>query len=135
MLRHRAATYGDLLTRMRGDLPDGVRISVHLALDPLHSGSQIVLPLERARTLVDAVVVTHYGQSPAAIAESWRGISADGLSARLAIWPKVPEFSSDEDIAAVTDVVNEAKLDGMRIYHLGLLPWQTTQRVFAALGY
>ena len=134
MLRHRVATYGNLLTRMRGVLPDGVRLSVHLALDPLHSGSQIAMPLEAARSLVDEVVVTHYGQSPAAMVECWKGLSAAGLRTRLAIWPKAPEFSSDADLAAVANLVDEAGLDGVRIYHLGLLPWKTTERVFAALG-
>ena len=87
-----------------------------------------------ARTLVDEIVVTQYGQSPAAIAASWKGVSAAGLSARLAIWPKAPEFSSDQDLLTVMKLVDEAGLDGVRIYHLGLLPWQTTERVFGTLG-
>ena len=56
-----------------------------------------------------------------------------GARTRVAIWPKAPEYTSDKDLVAVLNLVESWHLDGVRIYHLGLLPWRTTERVFRVL--
>ena len=56
-----------------------------------------------------------------------------GRRTRIAIWPKSPEYNEDKDIVAALNLVEDRNLDGLRIYHLGLLPWRTVERVMKVL--
>ena len=133
MIRHRAQTYVGLLARLRSVMPSSVRLSVHLNMDPLFSGSQIGQPFNSIVSMVDEIVVTHYGESTQKMSEKWEGQKGIGARTRVAIWPKAPEFTEDKDLVAVLNLVESWHLDGVRIYHLGLLPWRTTERVFRVL--
>ncbi len=134
MIRHRTQTYVGLLSRLRTVIPETVRLSVHLHMDPLFSGSQIGQPFNSVVSMVDEIVVTHYGDPIGKMSEQWRGQKGTGARTRVAIWPKAPEYTEDKDLVAVLNLVEENHLDGVRIYHLGLLPWRTTQRVFRVLS-
>ena len=133
MIRHRTQVYVGYLTKLKARIPSGVRLSVHLNMDPLFSGSQIGQPFNAVASMVDEIVVTHYGESPQRMAEKWRGQKGIGARTRVSIWPKAPEYTEDKDLIAVLNLVEEWHLDGVRIYHLGLLPWKTTERVFGVL--
>ena len=133
MIRHRTQTYVGFLAKLRSEIPSSVRLSVHLNMNPLFSGSQIGQPFNSIVSLVDEIIVTHYGESTKAMAEKWRGQKGIGAKTRVAIWPKAPEYTEDKDLVAVLNLVEEWHLDGVRIYHLGLLPWRTTERVFQVL--
>lgn len=133
MIRHRTQIYVGLLSRLRGVIPSEVRLSVHLNMDPLFSGSQIGHPFNAIVSMVDEIIVTHYGESTKKMSEKWRGQKGIGARTRVAIWPKAPEYTEDKDLVAVLNLAEEWHLDGVRIYHLGLLPWRTTQRVFKVL--
>ena len=133
MHRHRTAVYAGMLTKLRSRMRDGVRLAIHLNMDPLFSGSQLGQPFHSVVSMVDEIVVTHYGESPVRMAEMWRGQKGVGAKTRVAIWPKAPEFTEDKDLVAVLNLVEEWQLDGVRIYHLGLLPWRTVERVMGAL--
>ncbi len=128
MLRHRTIVYAGFLTRLRSRIREGVRLSVHLNMDPLFSGSQIGQPFQSVASMVDEIVVTHYGETPLKMAEKWRGQKDIGRRTRVAVWPKAPEYTSDKDLIAVMNLVEERNLDGVRLYHLGLLPWRTVER-------
>lgn len=128
MIRHRTMVYVGFLTKLRSRMREGVRLSVHLNMDPLFSGSQIGLPFHSVASMVDEIVVTHYGETPLKMAEKWRGQKDTGKRTRVAVWPKAPEFTSDKDLVAVMNLVEERGLDGIRLYHLGLLPWRTVER-------
>ena len=132
--RHRAQVYEEFLGEVRQALPPGVRLSLHLHPDALFTGSQLGQPFSAVEDWVDEVIVTHYGQDPEQIAEMWQGQQTGRIRTRIAIWPKAPQFTSDEDLDAVMRVVSEHYLDGIRIYHLGLLPWQTIKRVFGRVA-
>ena len=128
MIRHRTMVYVGFLTKLRSRMREGVRLSVHLNMDPLFSGSQIGQPFHSVASMVDEIVVTHYGESPLKMAEKWRGQKSIGKRTRVAVWPKAPEYTSDKDLVAVMNLVEEHHLDGARLYHLGLLPWRTVER-------
>ncbi|MCA8958308.1 MAG: hypothetical protein KDC87_19680 [Planctomycetes bacterium] len=134
MLRHRTLVYTGLLASLRAQLPAGVRLSVHLNMDPLFSGSQLGLPFDAVTGHVDEIVVTHYGETPTRMAEMWRGQQGRGARTRVAIWPKAPEFTTDRDLIAVLNLVEEWHLDGVRVYHPALLPWRTVERVLRVLS-
>ena len=129
MQRHRTLVYQGFLQKVREQLPPGVRLVVHVHMDPLSTGSQLGLPLSTVAGWVDEVVVTHYGQGPKQIAEMWQGQAEASVKTRIAIWPKAPQFTRDEDLDAVQQLVSDHGLAGLRIYHLGLLPWRTVERV------
>jgi hypothetical protein len=133
MIRHRTMVYVGFLTKLRAKLREGVRLSVHLNMDPLFSGSQIGQPFHSVASMVDEIIVTHYGEPPMRMVDKWAGQKNVGRHTRIAIWPKSPEYNEDKDIVAAMNLVEERKLDGLRIYHLGLLPWRTVERVMKVL--
>jgi hypothetical protein len=129
MIRHRTMVYVGFLTKLRARMREGVRLSVHLNMDPLFSGSQIGQPFQSVASMVDEIIVTHYGEPPKRMIEKWAGQVDVGSRTRIAIWPKSPEYTEDKDLIAAMNLVDQLKLDGLRIYHLGLLPWRTVERV------
>jgi hypothetical protein len=134
VLRHRERTCTALLARLRGVVPTGVRLSAHLSLDPLSSGSPVALPVDLAHGHLDGIVVTHYGETVAGITRAWQAAGVQAPGTQIAIWPKSPEFTTDDDLRAIGTLVAECGLEGLRVYHLGLLPWRTTERVLGVLG-
>ena len=134
LLRHRVDTVRGALVDMRAVLPKSVGLTLHLHFDPLFTGSQVGGPAAAVADLVDELIITHYGETPEQMEKHWRGQPEVECRVRLAIWPKAPQFRGEEDLQRVSDLASEHGLDGVRIYHLGLLPWRTIERAAAVLG-
>ncbi|HEB51780.1 MAG TPA: hypothetical protein ENI87_00855, partial [bacterium] len=106
--------------------------AVQVHPDPGFTGSQLAARAARAFPPSDERVLTCYGMHPDAIAALLRhdGMRDLGDSPRrLCIWPKAPEFTSDEDLIRIRELCGEHRIAALAIYHLGLLPWRTIERV------
>jgi hypothetical protein len=134
MLGHRRAVNRAFLAAARAAAGADVEIALQVEPDPYFTGSQMGQPFADVRDLVDEVIVTHYGQGPERIAAAWKDRKLDGVRARGAFWPKAPEFAGEGDVRAAAEALLRAGCEGVRIYHLGLLPVRTLQRVARALG-
>ncbi|MCA8973694.1 MAG: hypothetical protein KDC98_03185, partial [Planctomycetes bacterium] len=106
-------------------------LALQIHPSPYFTGSQ--LPLAQAAGFVaEEHVLTAYGEGVAGI----RGLLAaadmrrlDGGEKRLSIWPKAPQLTSDQDLAAVGELCARHGIGSLAIYHLGLLPWATIERI------
>jgi hypothetical protein len=134
LLRHRLAVHHAVLDRMREVVAGRCRIAVHVHFDPLTTGSQMGIALRAVVGRLDEAVVTHYGDPPDRIATMWRNQPTGEVPTRASIWPKAPQYESDADLRAVRAVVAERGGVGLGIYHLGLLPWPTIERVARVLA-
>jgi methylmalonyl-CoA mutase cobalamin-binding subunit len=47
----------------------------------------------------------------------------------VCIWPKAPQFTGDEDLVKLRDACRRSGVGAIAVYHLGLLPWRTIERV------
>jgi hypothetical protein len=79
-------------------------------------------------------VVTAYGEGPDAIdrmlaAASIQAARHAGSPLRVCIWPKAPQFTGDEDLVKLRDACRRSGVGAIAVYHLGLLPWRTIERV------
>lgn len=109
-------------------------LALHVEPDPFFTGSQMGQPFAAVGDLVDEIVVTHYGMGPEQIASAWAGQQIAGLTVHGALWPKAPQFTRDEDVRAAVEALVNTGCAGVRVYHLGLLPWRTIERVAAMLA-
>ncbi len=134
MLEHRRLVYAEFLTAVRQLMPQGLRLSVHLKMDPLFTGSQLGQPLAAMNGLVDEVIVTHYGESLQQMQAAWRHEDLGSTPVNLAFWPKAPQFNNEKELRELADFARLRGMAGLRIYHLGLLPWQTVTRVMDSLS-
>jgi len=136
MLDHRRAVLRRNLERVRGVLPQGVRLASHLEWNPLFTGSQLGIEPAAVADLLDEVVLTCYGKDADAIASLWAGRpdlgDLDESACSVAFFPKAPQFRSEDDVARLRDGV--AGVGGLRVYHLGLLPPRTLERVASGLS-
>jgi hypothetical protein len=55
-----------------------------------------------------------------------------GSPRRVCIWPKAPQFTGDQDLAKLRDLLRKHGVEALAVYHLGLLPWRTIERVAKA---
>lgn len=134
LVSHRQTTVQRSLREMRAVLPPSVELTLHVHCDPLFTGSQVGGAPVGVAVLVDELIVTHYGEGPELIENRWSGVPKPDCRVRLALWPKAPEFGSDDDLARVAELVRQRGFDGVRIYHLGLLPWRTVERAAEVLA-
>ena len=134
LLRHRQATVQRSLREMRAVLPGSTELTLHVHFDPLFTGSQVGGMSAGVAELVDELIVTHYGEGAEQIERRWSGVAKPDCRVRLALWPKAPEFNGDDDLGRVAELVRQGGFDGVRIYHLGLLPWRTVERAAKVLG-
>ncbi|MFM1872820.1 MAG: hypothetical protein RL398_2242, partial [Planctomycetota bacterium] len=131
----RAATVGEVFAAASATLPQGVGRAVQVHPDAKFFGSQMT-GQQAAACRSDEVVVTAYGEGPDAIAKL---LAHDGMAAfaqrgkRLSIWPKAPQFAGEEDLAKVRVAAESHGVTTIAVYHLGLLPWRTIERVASAL--
>lgn len=133
LLQHRRQLYQQLLQAIRQAVRPDLRLSAHVRLDPLFSGSQLGLPAAELAPHLDSLLSTHYGEGPDKIAAAWRDQDTAGADCRLCFWPKAPEFQGVADLDPLLDLCRERQLSGLRVYHLGLLPWTTTQACLSHL--
>lgn len=129
VLAARARTSAVLAAAVVAATPATARaIQVHP--HPWFTGSQLSLANAGAFPAGDERVFTCYGEGHDAIAKV---LAADGVTAlpsrRLCIWPKAPQFTSDEDLAKIRELCAARGVSALAIYHLGLLPWRTIERV------
>ncbi len=127
----RAALVAERFAAASARLPAGLRRAVQVHPDPRFTGSQCAGP-QAAACAPDEVVVTAYGEGPDAIDKL---LQHPGMAAfanpqkRLSVWPKAPQFSSDEDLVKLAALAERHGIDTLAVYHLGLLPWRTLERV------
>jgi hypothetical protein len=101
------------------------------------TGSQLAASSAVVFPAGDERVLTCYGDGPEAIGKT---LAADGTKAlapsprRVCIWPKAPQFTGDEDLRKVRELCTQHGVTSLAIYHLGLLPWRTIERVAKMLA-
>lgn len=137
VLQARTAVLAALAPRLRARLPAGKALAVQVHPNAEFTGSQ--LPLAQSHALVpDELVITAYGEGLDGIAGLLRQHAANGPPAgtrlRLSVWPKAPQFRSDEDLQRLAELAVAHGVQSLGIYHLGLLPWTTLQRVARVLA-
>jgi len=115
---------------------EGVRLAVNGAWDGLRGGPQ--MPLAVLGPMADEAVFTCYGEGPDGIAKCLPGVAKHvqrrpGAKLRLCIHPRAPQFASDEDLVRVRALATEHGVGSIAVYHLGLLPWPTIERVARVL--
>jgi hypothetical protein len=112
------------------DATPGTARAVQVHAQPWFTGSQLAVDVAAAAFPAgDERVLTCYGDGPEAIGKA---LAAPGFMAaahkRLCLWPKAPQFGSDEDLVKVRELAVRAGVSSIAIYHLGLLPWRTLER-------
>jgi hypothetical protein len=77
-------------------------------------------------------VLTCYGDGLDAIQKTLASDGVQSLAAspkRLSVWPKAPQVQSDDDLRRLRALCEQHGVATLAIYHLGLLPWRTLERV------
>lgn len=127
----RARTLAQLGARLCEALASGPALALQVHPEPWFTGSQ--LPLEQALRVPAAQhVVTAYGEPPDAVASLLERVAhpaAAGRSLRLSLWPKAPPFRSEEEFVKTVAAARARGVQEFAVYHLGLLPWRTLERV------
>jgi hypothetical protein len=106
--------------------------AVQVHPDRWFTGSQLSAQSAMAFAAADERVLTCYGDGPDGIAKV---LASEGVRAncpgplRLSIWPKAPLFTSDDDLGRLRQLCVDHDVTSVAIYHLGLLPWRTLERV------
>ena len=111
--------------------------AVQVHPDRWFTGSQLSAASAAAFPSGDQRVFTCYGEGPEQIAAVLDHPGAAALAdspRRVCLWPKAPQFSSDEDLVKLRAICEQRGVDSIAVYHLGLLPWRTVERVAKILG-
>lgn len=133
LLAVREATMVALGRSIRAAVPRSVACAVQCHPADLFTGSQ--LPVRQASGIgADESVFTAYGEDVPAIGKllasgSLRFLPASPHRRRVCVWPKAPMFRSDEDLMKLRELLARENVDAVAVYHLGLLPWRTIERV------
>lgn len=109
-------------------------LAVQVHPHPWFTGSQLAADAATAFPAAVERVVTAYGEGPDAIgrmlaAAPIQAAGRAGAPLRVCVWPKAPQFSSDDDLAKLRDACRANGVGSIAVYHLGLLPWRTVERV------
>lgn len=131
----RIGVLGELGRAIQQALPATLTRAVQVHPNPLFTGSQLPV-VQTEGLLADEHVITAYGEGPAAIGTllgSGGMLPSDQGRKRLSIWPKAPQFGSDEDLIKVRALAESHGIKTIAVYHLGLLPWRTLERVARVL--
>ncbi|MBX3463107.1 MAG: hypothetical protein KF830_08045 [Planctomycetes bacterium] len=134
--RARIGVLSTLGRALRQAMPGGLAAAVQVHPATLFTGSQMALPQTQGFR-PDEYVLTAYGETPDGMRALLRGAATPRLDGpppqqRLCIWPKPPSCASDEDLGRIRDLAAEHGITSIAIYHLGLLPWRTIERVARA---
>lgn len=123
---------------LRAALPAGSpALAVQVHPDPLFAGSQMQVRQSQGFAGGDERVLTCYGEGPAAIEGLLQEPDLRLVQAaprRLSLWPKAPEFTSDDDLRSVRALCERHGISAIAVYHLGLLPWRTIERAARVLA-
>jgi hypothetical protein len=128
---NRAAAIRALAAQVIAATPATAR-AVQVHPHPWFTGSQLSIATASAFPAGDERVLTCYGENPEAIGKllASGGMRAAGRSPRrVCVWPKAPQFRGDDDLQQLRGVLGQHGVDAVSIYHLGLLPWRTLERV------
>jgi hypothetical protein len=134
VLAVRTGVVGALADLVRGAAGGKAR-AVQVHPNAWFTGSQLAAPLASAFPPADERVFTCYGEGPDAIARLLAAANAPpllGSPRRVCIWPKAPQFTGDQDLAKLRDLLRKHGVEALAVYHLGLLPWRTIERVAKA---
>ncbi|MFT4512866.1 MAG: organic hydroperoxide reductase OsmC/OhrA [Planctomycetota bacterium] len=127
------AVLAEAVTAASGSLQRAVQVHP----DRWFTGSQLSAESAEAFSGGEERVLTCYGDGPAQI-EALLGhdgmVAIEGGKRRLCIWPKAPQFSSDEDLLKIKQLCADHGIETVAIYHLGLLPWRTIERAAKMLS-
>lgn len=131
VLAVRAATVARLASLVVANA-GATALAVQVHPQPWFTGSQLAAAAAAAFPVGSERVLTCYGEGPEAIG---RLLAHDGLRGaagspkRVCVWPKAPQFASDDDLAALAAQCAQHGVGALAVYHLGLLPWRTLERV------
>ena len=111
--------------------------AVQVHPDRWFTGSQLSASSAAAFPASDQRVFTCYGEGPeqiAAVLDHDGAAAVAGSPRRVCFWPKAPLFSSDQDLEDLRAICEARGVGSMAVYHLGLLPWRTVERVAKILA-
>ena len=114
-----------------------LRRAVQVHPQPWFRGSQLAAGAASAYPATDERVVTCYGDGLDAIGKA---LASDGAKTwassprRVSFWPKAPQFQGDDDLRSLRGLCERHGVGSLAVYHLGLLPWRTLERVAKELG-
>lgn len=105
------------------------------------------LPFPIVGGFVQECAMTVYGEKAAEVASALPHLLAangDGVvpprpvaqrpSLRLCLHPRAPQYQTDDDLRLLRDLCAQHGIHAVSIYHLGLLPWRTIERVAKAFS-
>ena len=132
---HRLRVVRELWQRTAAACGPAPLLALQSAYDALHGEPQV--PLHAADRCAE-FVLTCYGEGPDRIARALPQLAAvrqpgQQRSLRLCIHPRAPQFTGDDDLRRVRDLCAQHAIASLAVYHLGLLPWRTIERVAAVL--
>lgn len=114
-----------------------VRRAVQVHPHPWFRGSQLAAGAASAYPATDERVLTCYGDGLDAIGKALASDGAKTWAAsprRVSFWPKAPQFQGDDDLRNLRALCERHGVGSLAVYHLGLLPWRTLERVAKELG-
>ena len=116
-----------------------VPLALQVHQDPHFRGSQMAFDEQLVGAVAEGTegVMTTYGTGPDAIEAMLAATPAALLEQsdkRLCIWPKAPQFTCDADLQRVVALCRDHGFATIAVYHLGMLPWRTIERVAAAMS-
>ncbi len=108
-----------------------VQFAVQVHPHAWFTGSQIAAASAAAFAPSVERVVTCYGDGVDAISRTLAAMPMSFRSgaSRVCVWPKAPQFRGDDDLGKLRDVLAAHGTAALAVYHLGLLPWRTIERV------
>jgi hypothetical protein len=127
-----------MLRAARHRVPKTVRLAVQVHQSERFRGSQLPASPRYALELGDNAeyVATCYGDGPDGIGKALAAMprpAGGKCTMRLCIHPRAPQFTNDDDLRKVRVLCTQNGVTAISIYHLGLLPWRTIERVAAIL--
>ena len=105
--------------------------AVQVHPNPWFTGSQLAFASTGAFPVADERVLTCYGEGLDVIGKQLAALpdAARSSPRRVSIWPKAPQWKSDDDLVQLRELLVRENVGAVAIYHLGLLPWRTIERV------
>ncbi len=145
LLDWRRHSIGTLLAQAAPAMSAGLRLCVQSNYDALHDGA--AMPMPPVAGSVSEAALTIYGvkaQDVGKVLPHLLAARGDGVqrpmpaarqpALRLCLHPRAPQYASDDDLRRVRDVCMAHGVGAISIYHLGLLPWRTIERVARVLS-
>lgn len=146
LIGHRALTLTKRIVSLASVRGNGPRLSAQTHYDALRGNA--ALPFAMLGQFVQEAALTVYGSNldgirtalPALLAARGQDQRPTPLpkeqwpALRLCLHPKAPQFTTDDDLLAVKALCTEHGIAAISIYHLGLLPWRTIERVGKVLS-